>query len=1169
MQEIELSNAPSDSRRRAILIGCIALAIAVGLVVAFKVLRAKRTTMRPEDYPRVVADFYIGVMALEVDDHPRAKEHLTLVTQLAPEEPAGWANLGLYHLREGAFDAAAQQLDHAHALAPQSSAIEVLYGLLESRRGDFDKAVAHFQKAVELNPEDVRARFALAVTLERRGGDQALGQIVPQYEQMVRLKPKNLAILLDAARLRAKQGDAPGVREILKSITALSSLWPANALAPLKGVSTAAAAENVRPAATAILFLRNALLPWPPFQRDMAEITTSDIKVGEPIERFMKLASPSAEPAAADLAVGLASTPLPIGGSGWSCIAAAWLKSDGPPALFVANGREVRRADGQGTALAFPGSAASVPPGADGVLAVDWRNRYSTGLVLAGAGGVRLMEPEEGGGFTNVTAKAIADAAIWDADYFGAWAADFDLDGDLDIVLAPRKGSPIVLRNNADGTFKVVRPFEGVSELRQFVWADLDGDGVPDAVMLDEKGAVWIFANDRGGTFHQRHVTGDLHAVQAIAAGDLTRRGRSDLVALRADGSLVRAFDDNDGTADLKVQVVGATTTGKPTRLAIADVDDNGSLDLIVGNDAATTVFLAAGNNTYAPAGAAIAARVVGSIPDPAEPNGLRFLALGAAGEPMSIAPRGTRGYHYQIVRPRANATGLQEHTGGQNKINTFGIGGELELRSSLLYQSRLISGGAVHFGTGTNGGADVLRILWPNGNVQAEFDLKADAAMTADQRLKGSCPMLFAYDGKQMGFVTDLIWRSPLGLRINAQDTAAVMQTEDWVKIRGDQLAMRDGYYDLRVTAELWETHFFDHISLMTVDHPAGTEVFVDERFAVPPPPLKAYLTTPTTPFANAVDEHGNDVSEVVRLRDGKYLDSFQRGEYQGVAADHWVELTIGDGVDSGGRLALIGSGWIHPTDSSINVAIAQGAHTAPAGLSIEVPDGDGGWKVARAGLGFPAGKNKTVVIPLDGILKPGGPRKLRLRTNLEVYWDSLASAELLDEAGIQSTRTTAQRADLRYRGFSRIEAADAHSPELPYYDQLVGAAPRWLDLTGFYTRYGDVRELLEKTDDRYVIMNAGDEMQLRFMPGKPAAEGRIRDFILIADGWVKDGDFNTAFSKTILPLPRHDWPTYDSSSGDLQSDPAYQRHPEDWLNFHTRYVTPDGFHGAMRPNK
>src|SRR6201999_626549 len=107
------------------------------------------------------------------------------------------------------------------------------------------------------------------------------------------------------------------------------------------------------------------------------------------------------------------------------------------------------------------------------------------------------------------------------------------------------------------------------------------------------------------------------------------------------------------------------------------------------------------------------------------------------------------------------------------------------------------------------------------------------DDAILTEQRLKGSCPWVFADDGSGLRFVTDFLWRSPLGLRINAQDTAGATQTEDWVKIRGDQLKARNGSYDVRITAELWETHYFDHVSLMVVDHPAGTEVFVDERFA------------------------------------------------------------------------------------------------------------------------------------------------------------------------------------------------------------------------------------------------------------------------------------------------------------------------------------------------
>ena len=1171
-----MSNTPHSFARKNIVISVTIGMLLVVAIIAFWI--HSREKARPDDarnYPQMVSAFFAGVTALEVGDNPRAKERLTVATQLIPTEPAAWADLGLYFLREGNFTAAAENFDRALSMAPSSSAIEVLYGLLESRRGDFDKSIAHLQRAVQNDPQDARARYALANVMERRGGEKGEPEIERQLEELTRLRPTNLVILLDAARSKAKRGDAAGLRGLLHKITPLSAQWSDSAKTQLKAVLKAAEAENVRPAATTLIFLRNALLPGRQFQRDMAGITTSDIKVGEPIQRFMKLPSPSPNPSPHDGEVKFSPIPLAIGGTGWTCAISAWLKADGPPVAFVANGHEVRRADGQGAAIPFPGGTTSSPPGPDGVLAVDWKNKYASGLVLAGAGGVRLMQPAVDGAFTDVTSATIEDAVIREGDYVGVWAADIDLDGDLDVVLAARTGPPAVLRNNGDGTFKSIPLFENISGLRQFVWTDLDGDGVPDAGLLDDRGNLTVLTNDRGLQFHPRPVPAEVRNVVSIATADITRSGKSDLIALLADGSVMRVYDD--GGPDLKAKaVVPPQPTLKAMRLTIADVDNNGAVDLIIAGEKETVVFLGTTDGTFFQAARPIAGRVFSVAVDATRPSGLRLLGVKANGEPIDVSPQGNKGYHYQIVRPRALASTLTELKGGQNKINTFAIGGQLEMRAALLYQSQSINGGATHFGLGDNAGTDVLRILWPNGNVQAEFNLKPDQAMTADQRLKGSCPMLFTYDGKGMQFVTDLIWRSPLGLRINAQNTASVMQTEDWVKIRGDQLSLRDGTYDLRVTAELWETHFFDHISLMSVDHPQGTEVFVDERFAIPPPPLKIYLTTPPRPFLRATDEHGNDVSDVVRARDGKYLDSFARGEFQGVAADHWVELELDPGQPLNQPLVLIGSGWIHPTDSSINVAMAQGHHPAPAGLSIEVPDDKGGWKVARNSLGFPAGKNKSIVLRIDDLFAPGIPRKLRLRTNLEVYWDSLAFAKLLDSSGdnpatqskLLTQRLPMQRADLQYRGFSLIAAANASSPELPFYDQLVGSVPRWLDLTGFYTRYGDVRELLEKVDDRYVIMNAGDEMRLRFTPAAPPTNGLIRDFVLIADGWVKDGDYNTAYSKTVLPLPRHDWPNYDAAPGNLEDDPAYQRHPQDWLNYHTRYVTPDAFRKALSPN-
>jgi hypothetical protein len=103
---------------------------------------------------------------------------------------------------------------------------------------------------------------------------------------------------------------------------------------------------------------------------------------------------------------------------------------------------------------------------------------------------------------------------------------------------------------------------------------------------------------------------------------------------------------------------------------------------------------------------------------------------------------------------------------------------------------------------------------------------------------------------------------------------------------------------------------------------------------------------------------------------------------------------------------------------------------------------------------------------------------------------------------------------------------------------------------------------------DDRYVIMNAGDELRLQFAEQAPPPIGWRRDFVLIGDGWEKDGDYNTDYSETVLPLPSHDRPNYGAGAPSLmlEHDPVYRRHPDDWVEYHTRFVTPRAFVSGLR---
>lgn len=172
--------------------------------------------------------------------------------------------------------------------------------------------------------------------------------------------------------------------------------------------------------------------------------------------------------------------------------------------------------------------------------------------------------------------------------------------------------------------------------------------------------------------------------------------------------------------------------------------------------------------------------------------------------------------------------------------------------------------------------------------------------------------------------------------------------------------------------------------------------------------------------------------------------------------------------------------------------------------------------------------------------------------------------------DVAVEPRRIEAAVAELDGRGYSVTEKAAPSSPERPRY-VLEGTTPRWLDLEGYHTRFGDVRELLARVDDRYVIMNAGDEMRVRFPEAPAPAAGLVRDFVLMGDGWVKDGDFNTTFSRTVLPLPTHANGRYDRAPGALEDDPVHGPHASDFREYHTRYVSPQRARSALaaRPSE
>jgi hypothetical protein len=110
---------------------------------------------------------------------------------------------------------------------------------------------------------------------------------------------------------------------------------------------------------------------------------------------------------------------------------------------------------------------------------------------------------------------------------------------------------------------------------------------------------------------------------------------------------------------------------------------------------------------------------------------------------------------------------------------------------------------------------------------------------------------------------------------------------------------------------------------------------------------------------------------------------------------------------------------------------------------------------------------------------------------------------------------------------------------------------------MTGHYTREGDVRELLKKSDDMFVIARTGDELTLSFdatvLPQLP--KGWTRTFLLYADGFSKEMDINSASPDQLAPLPFHGMKRYPYQAP--ESFPMTDERRAYFERYNTRVVT------------
>jgi hypothetical protein len=406
----------------------------------------------------------------------------------------------------------------------------------------------------------------------------------------------------------------------------------------------------------------------------------------------------------------------------------------------------------------------------------------------------------------------------------------------------------------------------------------------------------------------------------------------------------------------------------------------------------------------------------------------------------------------------------------------------------------------------------------------------------------------------------------TPLGLPMRPGELVQP-DHDEYVLVRGDQLVPRDGRLELEFTEELREVTYLDHVHLEAVDHPAVAEVFPDERFTFPPFPAPRIhaVVAPLAP-RRALGSDGKEWTAEVAANDMKFAAPFtpyrgadaggpaSTGQFLGLAPPHFLEVDFDPArVPKSGPLRLLMTGWFYWTDASVNVASSATPGIEFVPPILEVPDGKGGWRPSGPPVGFPAGKVKTMVVDVTDVLDRADPR-LRISSTLRLYWDSIRLAIDAQDAPTKVTRIDAARAELRSRGFSEaVELPGAQGLAWFDWDRL-SKEPRWNQHPGFYTRYGDVREVLATVDDRFVVLGSGDALSLEFsaagLPELPA--GWARDWLVYFDGWAKDRDPNTVEALFVEPLPFHGMSGYPYGADEHAPDDEAHRK---WrLDYETR---------------
>ena len=1097
-----------------------------------------------------------GVALMSQQFTERASEAFAAAFKRDPKLAQAASNEGIALLTLQRLDDAKKWLRSAIALDPNSAQPWYNLGLAERAGNELPDALASFRQTVKLDPRDADSLYFEGACY------QAMGQYenaIATFESALAVNPMHASAEFGLARSLQRTGRTVEARKHFVVFQHLTSAKLSSALGLSYGeqghYSTATPVEE--PEAIHHTMIPVKLLVQPMVSSTDPAFTTTG-----------------------------GACMIDASGSGQMDLV---LMQSGQRAIRIFDNRgggAFEELDAAKAGLKASGHAVACAVG-------DYDGDGLNDLAVALDDSVLLFHNLGHGQFKDVTAQSGLTARNRPS---GITFVDYDHDGDLDLLLtgaALKAGdSPNVLwRNNGDGTFTEQTESTGLGgsgRTAASILTDFNNDRAVDLAVTGDGPSPLIYVNPREGRYPTQPVYEGvaLAPTVGIAILDYNKDGWMDIAVTHAGSPGLTLWRNVEAPDHIRRRFervefeTGAHTEAlRGWGLTPIDIDNDGWIDLAAILDTPTgpvvRVYRNLGDGSFEDVSHALGLDSIrltsprGLIAADVDGDGAADLIVTQENAaPILLRNVGANRNHFA----RLDLSGLAD--------NKTALGVKVEVFANGLWQKWELAGASgyrtqappqILVGLGGAPGIDLLRILWPTGVLQDEIDLPEQRviAMKEADRRGSSCPVLFVWDGHRYKFITDVIGAAVMGHWFTPS-RRNIPNPGEWVKVNGGDAALVNGKVSVRFMEPMEEVNYIDQLRMIAVDHPENVEVNPAERFLDDPPFASGRVVASRDVHlpAGAWDGEGHDVLGLITQRDHRFAGGFKTLSYDGFANLHALTLDLG-GINPHAPLRLLMTGYVNYfSATSLYAAWQGGLKEIPPYVEAQMPDGR--WQRIGGDAGFPAGLERTIVVDLTGKL-PAGAHRIRLVTNLEIYWDQV----LIDQTSSAPTRSSdlpLATAMLRFRGYPK--QLEGTSPgDLDYNYDLVSLTGPFQRERGSYTRFGDVTPLLRSIDDRFAIFGSGEEIAAEFdasqLPALPAHWKR--DYFFYANGFVKDMDWWDASPFTVAEMPFHRMSTYPY--------PANERYPDDadslqyQLNWNDRFESGDPvrsyyFHHQLLPS-